>query len=77
MLDDIVGGAVRIVGQFFVEIVIEVLIKGPGYFLVKLISKSQPDPDGVYVLIVGFLFWIVVGYIVYFNYSMLFPLEPR
>ncbi|MCL2916756.1 hypothetical protein [Shewanella litorisediminis] len=61
MLDEVIGSAFKVVARFivevFVEIIFEIMIKGPGYLLVKPFSKSAPDPDGVLVVIVGLVFW--------------------
>lgn len=57
-MEDLVEAILR--GIF--EIVIEVLIKGPGYLILKLFgSRSQTDPDGCLVFAVGCLFWLIVA----------------
>ncbi len=56
-MEDIVEAIFR--GLF--EIVVEVLIRGPGYLILKLFgSRSQVDPDGCLVFIIGCLFWVMV-----------------
>lgn len=57
---EIVGGLFRFLAQFFVEIVLEVLVKGPGYVICRLFSKNV-DTDGFMIVIVGLLFWLVIG----------------
>ena len=76
MLDEVFGfffslfkGTIRLVWEFIGEIIFELLIKGPGYFLVKRISSSEPNPDGFAVLITGILFWALVGFLVYAGFS--------
>lgn len=57
---EIVGGLFRFLAQFFVEIVLEVVVKGPGYLICRLFSKNV-DTDGFMIVIVGCLFWLVIG----------------
>ena len=74
-VEDLAEGILRFVGrvvaQFFVDVVFELLIKGPGYVLAKLLSRSgakELDPDGFLVVTTGLLFWVVVGVAAYFVY---------
>ena len=66
MIEDVVEGIFKIVGRFivqiFLEIVFEILIKGPGYFISRLLTKHDPNPDGFAVVIAGILFWVVIGF---------------
>ncbi|MEL7447911.1 MAG: hypothetical protein AAFN78_01810 [Pseudomonadota bacterium] len=66
MLDDLAEGLFRLLGRLFVEVVVELLIKGPGYLIVRAFSKGSVDPDGWKAVIVGLLFWLLVGFAVYF-----------
>ncbi len=51
-MEDIVEAIFR--GLF--EIVVEVLIRGPGYLILKLFgSRSQVEPDGCLVFFIGCL----------------------
>ena len=74
-VEDLAEGLLRFVGrviaQICVDIVFELLIKGPGYLLAKLLGRSgkpDPDPDGFLVIAAGLLFWAVVGLAIYFLY---------
>lgn len=63
----VLGGALRVVGDFFLEVVLEFLIRGPGYWLCKPFKKDV-DPDGGLVLLVGGAFWAIVavgGWLIY------------
>lgn len=61
-MDDIFEAILR--GLF--EIVIEVLIKGPGYLILRLMgSRSGADPDGCLVFVVGCLFWMMLIFLVW------------
>ena len=72
MLGEIVVGFFQIIGKFFIEvfleIVLEILIKGPGYFILRKISKAPQDIDGFKVIFLGLLFWIAVGTICFAVY---------
>ena len=55
--------------QAFLEIVFEVLIKGPGYLIVRAVrrcgkkpqeSTEEPNPEGCLVLVVGVSFWCLI-----------------
>lgn len=68
-IDEIAGGFLRILGrfitEFFIQLVFELLIKGPGYVITKLVSKSEPDVEGWRVAVCGILFWIALFGAVY------------
>lgn len=73
MIEDVVGGIFRVlgrfVGQIFIDIVFEILLKGPGYFIGRRFTQGDPDPDGFIVVTTGILFWVVLGFGVYSIYS--------
>jgi hypothetical protein len=61
----LISGVARLVAHIFLEIVIEILVRGPGFLICRLIRKDI-DPDGGWVAVVGLLFWFVLffsGYI--------------
>lgn len=64
MLDEIVGGLfkvlIRFLGQIFVEILFEILIKGAGSIIVRPFTRSAPDSDSFVVVVVGLVFWALV-----------------
>lgn len=65
MVEDIVGGVFKFFGRFvaqiFIEVILELIIKGPGYFLTKLLYKREPDVDGFAVVALGLVFWLIVA----------------
>jgi hypothetical protein len=73
MIEDVVEGIFRVLGRFigqiFIEIIFEILLKGPGYFISKQFTKANPDPDGFIVVITGIVFWVVLGFGGYSIYS--------
>jgi hypothetical protein len=82
-IEDLAEGILRFVGrviaQIFVDIVFEILIKGPGYFFMRLsvrFGAKEPDPDGFAVAIAGILFWAIVGLGAYFLYRAFTGLDP-
>tara|TARA_R110000751_G_scaffold46081_1_gene104019 strand:- start:489 stop:734 length:246 start_codon:yes stop_codon:yes gene_type:complete len=73
VIEDIVGGIFKILGRFigqiFIEVIFELLLKGPGYFISKQFTKRDPDPDGFAVVLSGFVFWLIIGATAYGVYS--------
>ncbi|MBV1871960.1 MAG: hypothetical protein KUG83_05385 [Gammaproteobacteria bacterium] len=73
MIEDIVGGIFRVLGRFvsqiFIEIIFDILLKGPGYFIGRIFTKGEPDPDGFIVVTTGIVFWVVLGFGVFSIYS--------
>jgi hypothetical protein len=56
-MQEIAEAILRVVG----ELVIEVIIKGPGYLIVRISRpKDKTDPDGCLVTLVGLAFWCAV-----------------
>lgn len=52
----------RAIGQIFMELILELLIKGPGYLIIKLFSKNkQKEPTENKLIVVGLLFWCFIG----------------
>lgn len=48
----------------FWELVAEIVIKGPGYLIVRIIRpQDRTDPDGCLVMISGLAFWCLAGMI--------------
>ena len=66
-LGDIAGGALRLIAQFFLEIVLEIVIRRPGYLICRLFKKDI-DPEGGWVAATGIVFWValVAGSIYFF-----------
>ncbi len=63
----LITGAVRLIAHFFLEIVIEILVRGPGYLICRVV-KRDIDPDGGGVAVVGLLFWVALffgGYLIF------------
>jgi hypothetical protein len=73
MIEEVVGGIFKVlgrfIGQFIIEVLFELLLKGPGYLISKQFTKSDPNPDGFIVLLCGLLFWLVIGFGTYGIYS--------
>jgi|GraSoi2013_100cm_1033763.scaffolds.fasta_scaffold496267_2 hypothetical protein len=66
---EVIAGILRVIGQFVLELVLEILIKGPGYVIVRALRRRKDiDPEGAVVILVGILFWVVLvvgGYVAY------------
>ncbi|MEP2651497.1 MAG: hypothetical protein ABJH06_05815 [Paraglaciecola sp.] len=65
IVTDLLSSAFRFL---IVEVVLSFLIQGPGYLLCRIFNKSV-EPDCALSTIVGFLFWILVGYLSYSIYQ--------
>lgn len=64
---------------FFDQLVVDILLRVPGYFLVKLFTPAgapDPDPDSFLVALVGLLFWLAVCVVGWFVLSQL-RFSPR
>jgi len=59
--EGIIRGTIRFFTYLFIDIVLDILIRGPGYLIMKWVFRTYPDPDSFRVLIVGMLFWILIG----------------
>jgi len=65
---ELLGGVFKFIGRLFIEVVIELIIKGSGYLICRMFSKNV-DPDGVLVILVGLIFIGMVGWGIYFVYD--------
>lgn len=68
IIGEVVGGIVRIIGQFLIEIVFEVFVRGAGYLLCRPFNRNI-DTEGFTVAAVGFAFWGVVAFGGYYFYK--------
>lgn len=64
---EVVGGLFRLLGQFFSEVIGELLVRGVGYAIWRRVC---PDtyPDGWRSAVIGLLFWVAafaLGYLAY------------
>jgi hypothetical protein len=64
---EIAAGLLRLFAWFFVEVVLEVLVKGAGYLICRLFNK-QVNPDGFPVIFTGLFFWGLIGCLGYVGY---------
>ena len=55
----LIGAALRLIAQIFFEIVLEIIVRGPGYLICRLF-KRDIDPDGGWVFISGIVFWVAL-----------------
>lgn len=65
---EILGVVFRFLGELFMQIVVELLVKGPGYLICRLFRRDA-NADGVVVVLVGLLFWAAVAGAIYAAYS--------
>lgn len=60
----LLGTVARLLGQVFAELILEILIKGPGYLILRGLRRSSAaplDPDDWRVAVAGIAFWGVIG----------------
>lgn len=57
---EVLGSVFRFVGQVLIDVVAEVIIKGPGYLICRLFRRDV-DPNGMRVAVVSILFWITLA----------------
>lgn len=74
-IDEIAGGFLRVAGKFivelFIQIFLEFLLRGPGYLITKITSRTDPDIEDWRVTAYGLLFWaVIVGIIYYLNHYL-------
>lgn len=77
-LGDIAAGLLegtwRFIVEIFLQVVLELLLKGPGYLILRYVflrDDKDIDPDGVLVVFLGVLFWLILSCIGYFTYRYL------
>ncbi len=64
----LLGFVGRMLGQFVVELLLEIVVKGPGYLLARSLRRRETDridPDGWLAVLLGIVFWGVIGLAVY------------
>lgn len=62
-----IGGVFRIIGQLLVEVVVEILIRGPGHLICRMCGYKG-SPDGWLPAVVGIVFWVAIlgaGYLLF------------
>lgn len=63
ILEVVFKGLLRLVVYVLKEIALEILVRGPGYFITRsYTAKEQIDVDGWEVTIWGVAFWLVIGF---------------
>ena len=73
-VEEIVEGflkvAVRLVFQFFVEVVFEYIFKAPGMLIGGFCSNNRDGPSNKLVLVISTVFWIlIIGSLYYYVYE--------
>jgi len=59
--EGLIRGTIRFFTYVIVDIVLDLLVRGPGYLVMKWVFRASPDPDSFRVLIVGLIFWVLIG----------------
>jgi hypothetical protein len=69
LAEGLLKGIFRFMAHIVIEVLFELAIKGPGYFLAKRITGNEQNVDGWKVVILGLLFWLMIGTLGYYVYS--------
>ena len=76
-MEEVALGIIKIIGRIlffvFVELSLDILLKGPGHLIVKLFSRNkEKEPTENQSLIVGIIFWALISVIVFlvFRYAL-------
>ena len=76
-MEEVIVGIFKFIGRaivhIFIELILELLIKGPGYLIIKIFSNiNEKEPTENKIIIIGLLFWCLVGAVAYmvFKYGM-------
>lgn len=74
MLDEVgkevLGGLFRFLGRMLLEVVLEAILRGPGYLLCRLFRKDV-DPESGLVVVVGLSFWLCAALGAWYLYGEL------
>ena len=72
-MEEIIGGILRPIGRFFVEVVFqiifELLFHFPGYFICKVVSGGKSVPKDGWIFLASVLFWLIAAVVGYSAYS--------
>lgn len=56
---ELIAPVIKLLANFFIEVVVEVLIRGAGFIIAHPFSKKLKPDDGV-VLFIGIMFWATI-----------------
>ena len=73
-LGDIAVGLFEVIIRVVGEILLEIIVKGPGYVIVRLFNppkSGEVDPDGALAIAVGIAFWVLIGVAAFFTYMVI------
>lgn len=70
IVGEVCGGALRIIGRVFAEVVFEICVKGLGYLICRPFSRTI-NPDGLIVAVIGLAAWALILFSLYFGYEFI------
>lgn len=66
-VEELASGLLRIIGRFIaymlIDLVLEILVKGLGYIIIRVLSFSKEkeiNPDDFKVVLAGVVFWALI-----------------
>ncbi|OGU19662.1 MAG: hypothetical protein A2580_01110 [Hydrogenophilales bacterium RIFOXYD1_FULL_62_11] len=68
---ELLGGVLRVFGNIVLDVLLEVLIRGPGYLICRIFKKDI-NSEGGWVIVAGMAFWVFVavgGFYMYAYFS--------
>ncbi len=63
LTEGLLGGILRVLAWFFIEIVLHILVRGLGYLICRPFSRVELD-SGVATL-VGIMAWVLIGVLIH------------
>lgn len=63
-------GLVRMLGEIFLEGILEIFVKGLGFAVCRMFYRKI-DPDGWIVTVVGLATWTLIGVVAFFVFRHL------
>ncbi len=70
----------RFLGYFFLEVFLEIIVKGPGYIIaahVFRIKHARENIDSLTVLLCGILFWLVLAGLAFLVYHFIYQVPGQ
>ena len=64
IIGEVAVGVLRFIGRMLLGGIFELLIKGVGYLICRPFKRNV-DPDSGLVVVVGLVFWVAMGGVLY------------
>lgn len=64
VIGEVLGSALRFVGEIVLKLVFEIFIQGSGYLILRVISPKK-EPSDTASALMGLLFWMIIGVVIF------------